>query len=116
MGSVLSPVAGGGSPTLALAPELILEAPQLCSGQLGQPPDDLLYHPPPFPTVYADTMIIHARAGHRDSAPLNSQHGARSGPLIGCAPTGSGRAARSTVGRRGPGFSAPRACPTARSR
>jgi hypothetical protein len=41
-GSVPSP-AGGGSPTLTLAPELILEAPDLRPGQLGQPPDDLLY-------------------------------------------------------------------------
>jgi hypothetical protein len=42
---------------LALAPDLILEASQLCCGQFGQPPDDLLYHPPPSLIVYADTMF-----------------------------------------------------------
>jgi hypothetical protein len=35
----------------ALVPKLILEAPKLGPGQFGQPPDDLLYHPPPSPLV-----------------------------------------------------------------
>jgi hypothetical protein len=75
MGGVPFP-AGGGSPTLALAPKRILEAPELCPAQFGQPPDDLLYHPPPLPIVYADTTSIHVRAGRSDPPPLNSQHGA----------------------------------------
>src|SRR5215207_1438777 len=70
LGSVLSP-AGGRSPALALAPNLILQAPELRLGQLGQPPDDLLYHPPPFLTVYADTIIIHARVARSDPPPSN---------------------------------------------
>jgi hypothetical protein len=49
-GSVFSPVADG-TPTLALAPKRILEASELCPGQFGQPPDDLLYHPHPSPIV-----------------------------------------------------------------
>jgi hypothetical protein len=51
------------SPTLALATKLILEAPELRLGQFGRLPDDLLYHPPPFLIVYADTMFIHAGRG-----------------------------------------------------
>jgi hypothetical protein len=39
--SVVS-AAGGRSPPLALVPKPILEAPELCPGQFGQPPDDLL--------------------------------------------------------------------------
>ena len=74
LGSALS-AALGGSPALALAPKLILEAPKLHPGQLGQPPDDLLYHPPPSPIVYADTIIIHAGAARSDPSPLNSWHG-----------------------------------------
>jgi len=50
LGSALSP-AFGLSPTLALAPQLLLESPELRLGQFGQPPDDLLYHPTPFPIV-----------------------------------------------------------------
>ena len=75
-GSVLSLVAGrGGSPTLALAPDLILEASELCPCQSGQPSDDLLYHPPPSVIVYADTMILHTGPGRSDPLPLDSQHG-----------------------------------------
>ena len=74
LGSALSP-AFGGSPALALAPDLLLKAPELCPGKLGQPPDDLLYHPPPSPIVYADTMILHAGVGRSDPLPLDSQHG-----------------------------------------
>ena len=48
LGSALCPALGG-SPALAL--ELLLEASELCPGQLGQPPDDLLYHPPIFLSV-----------------------------------------------------------------
>jgi len=55
--SALSPALGG-SPALLLGPKLILQAPDLCSGQLGQPPDDLLYHPPPSLIVYVYTMKI----------------------------------------------------------
>jgi hypothetical protein len=68
--------AGAGSPTPALAPELILKAPELRHGRFGQPPDDLLYHPPPPLIVYADTMIKHAKAWRSDPLPLGSQHGA----------------------------------------
>jgi hypothetical protein len=75
LGSALSPALGG-SPALALAPELIFKAPELCSGQFGQPTDDLLYHPPPFSIVYADTIIIHVGAGRSDPFPLDFQHGA----------------------------------------
>jgi hypothetical protein len=45
--SVLLP-ASARSPTLALAPELILEAPELCSSQFGQPSHDLLYQLQPL--------------------------------------------------------------------
>ena len=75
LGSALSPALGE-SPALALAPELILEAPELRLGQVGQSPDDLLYHPLPAPIVYADTKIIHAGVGRSDPLPLDSQHGA----------------------------------------
>src|SRR5215207_3205335 len=68
--SALSPALGG-SPALTLAPDFILEAPELCSGQLGQPPDDLLYHPRPSLLVYADTIIIHVGAGRSDPPPLD---------------------------------------------
>ena len=70
LGSALSPALGG-SPALALAPDLILEASELSAGKLGQPPDDILYHPPSSPIVYADTMIIHARAD-RSEPPLRT--------------------------------------------
>jgi hypothetical protein len=76
LGSALFPSLGG-SPAPAFAPELILQAPELRLGQVGQPPDNLLYHPAPFPIVYADTMIIHAGVGRSDPPPLNSQHGAQ---------------------------------------
>jgi hypothetical protein len=39
--------AGGGSPAQALAPDRLLEVSELCPGQVGQPPDDLLYRGPP---------------------------------------------------------------------
>jgi hypothetical protein len=75
LGSALSPALGG-SPALALAPDLVLEASELSLGQGGQPPDDLLYHPPLSSIVYADIMIIRTGASRRDPAPLDSQHGA----------------------------------------
>jgi hypothetical protein len=61
---------------LALVPKLILKARELCSGQFGQPPDDLLYHLPPAPIVYVDTMMMYAGSGRSDPVPSNSQHGA----------------------------------------
>jgi len=39
----LSFAGAGLHPPAALAPKLLLEAPDLCLGQLGQPTDDLLY-------------------------------------------------------------------------
>jgi hypothetical protein len=45
LGSVLSPALGG-NPALSLAPELLLEVPELILGQFGKPPDDLLLQPP----------------------------------------------------------------------
>jgi hypothetical protein len=45
-------------PCVLLGPKLILQAPDLCSGQLGQPPDDLLYYQPPSLIVYVYTMKI----------------------------------------------------------
>ncbi|HZB08355.1 MAG TPA: hypothetical protein VE525_04490 [Rubrobacter sp.] len=45
LGSVLSPALGG-NPALSLAPELLLEVPELILGQFGKPPDDLLHQPP----------------------------------------------------------------------
>jgi hypothetical protein len=77
LGSALSPAGGGGSPApLSLAPDLILQTPELRLAQFGQPPDDLLYHPPPTPVEYADTMILHKGASRRDPVPLDTQHGA----------------------------------------
>src|SRR5215207_4987118 len=114
LGSILSP-AGGGSPALALAPNLILQALELYPGQVGQPPHDLLYHLPPSSIVYADTMIVHVRAGRCYPAfALPARCRVSASTLM--RPTGSGRATRSTAGRRGPGFSGPHASPTARGR
>jgi hypothetical protein len=66
------PVAGGGNSALSLAPERILEASELCPAQFGQPPDDLLYHPPPSLLAHSDnrmTLAICTRAteGMQDS-------------------------------------------------
>jgi hypothetical protein len=67
--SVLLP-AGGGSPTLALAPELILEAPELCSSQFGQPPHDLLYHlQPPYSIGVRRHHDYTHGPGHGDPVP-----------------------------------------------
>jgi hypothetical protein len=55
LGSALSPALGGSPAPLALAPDLILQVPELRLGQLRQPTDYLLYHPPTSPIVYADT-------------------------------------------------------------
>ena len=52
-------------------------------------------------------MIKCAVVGRCEAHHLNSQHGARSRLLRRCAPTSSGRAARSRVGRRVPGFFGP---------
>ena len=56
LGSALSP-AGGGSPALALAPKRILQAPELCPAQFGQPTDDLLYHHPPSLLAHSNNMM-----------------------------------------------------------
>jgi hypothetical protein len=72
---------------LALVPKLILKARELCSGQFGQPPDDLLYHLPPAPIVYVDTMMMYAGSGRSDPVPSNSQHGAGYEVLIGRTPS-----------------------------
>jgi hypothetical protein len=70
-----APYTDGGGPRLALAPEFLLEAPELRFGQFGQPTDDHLYLLPPASVVYADTIIRRAGTGCRDPPPLNSLHG-----------------------------------------
>src|SRR5215208_6694320 len=69
LGSALSPALGG-SPALALAPELLLKAPELCPGQFGKQPDDLLYHPPPSSLCKRTPLFYTCGSGSLRPAPF----------------------------------------------